>query len=448
VTPVAVLAGLAPSLAFPLLGTIADQLHVSPSTATWVLTSAFLASAVVTPLLGRLSDLFGYRRVLILALTIALAGSVLVATTPSFPLLIAGRVLQGIAAPLYPLAIGLLQSELEGERLHRSVSLASVLLAAGAGAALVVAGFGGSHSDYRTVFWLPVAVCVAAIAAVSTCARATEPSAGGRVDLLGALLLSGALVLILLPLSRAARLGLGSPVVLGCLAAGAVVAAVFVSVERRVTHPILPGRLLRNRTVVVSTLTSMCAVSAVFVPMVTIPILAQADPAIIVGGPASPLVVALVYLLPGTLLGSVGAPLGVWSVRRRGVRAAVATAGVLAVVGSATMVLAPAVPLALVAGLTVTMVALFICYGAIPLLVIDHVDRGDLGVVNAVSSLGRWVGSAVMTALVSLILSLSAVGEPLARVDFRWTFLLGVAASAGVVTTAFFLPRAGTRRSP
>jgi len=192
----------------------------------------------------------------------------------------------------------------------------------------------------------------------------------------------------------------------------------------------------------------MCAVSAVFVPMVTIPILAQADPAIIPGGPASPLVVALVYLLPGTLLGSLGAPLGVWSVRRRGVRAAVATAGALALVGSATMVLAPAVPLALVAGLTVTMVALFICYGAIPLLVIDHVDRGDLGVVNAVSSLGRWVGSAVITALVSLILSLSAVGEPLARVDFRWTFLLGVAASAGVVTTAFFLPRADPRRSP
>jgi len=72
---------------------------------------------------------------------------------------------------------------------------------------------------------------------------------------------------------------------------------------------------------------------------------------------------------------------------------------------------------------------------------VGHVDRGDLGAVNAVGSLGRWVASAVMTAATSLILTQSPIGEPLGRADFRWTLALGLAASVGVLVTLPFLPR-------
>jgi MFS family permease len=202
--PVAAMGGLAPAMAFPLLGPIAEQHHVSPATATWALTSAFLAAAVSTPLLGRFSDLYGYRRVLVVALAITLAGSVVIATTPNFAVLILGRTLQGVAAPLYPIAIAVLQRELGGRQLRRSISNVTLVLAVGGGVAIVAAGIAGTGSDYRTVFWLPVLVCVVAIVAVLVGTRTEEPDARGRVDVLGAVLLSASLVLVLLPLSRAA----------------------------------------------------------------------------------------------------------------------------------------------------------------------------------------------------------------------------------------------------
>lgn len=439
--PIAALAGLAPAMAFPLLGPIAEQHHVSPAAATWVLTSAFLASAVSTPLVGRFSDLYGHRRVLVVALAITLVGSVLIATTPNFAVLILGRTLQGVAAPLYPLAIAVLQRELRGRQLRWSISNVTLVLAAGGAVGLVSAGLAGMGSDYRTVFWLPVALCVVAVVAVLMGTRSAELGARGRVDVLGAVLLSASLVLVLLPLSRAARWGIGSPLVLGLVGAGVVVGAAFVVVERRAVDPILPGRLLCNSSVVVSTLTFMCVVSAVFVPLAAVPILVQADPSIVETGPTTPLVTALVYLLPGALVGAVGAPLATWLVGRAGVRAALTTAGVLSVSGSAAMVLTPGLPPALIGGLLVTTVALFMSYGAIPLLLVGHVDRGDLGAVNAVGSLGRWGASAVVTAATSFILTQSPIGEPLSRADFRWAFVLGLAASAGILIMVVFLPR-------
>lgn len=149
--------------------------------------------------------LYGHRRVLVVALAITLGGAVLIATTPNFVVLILGRTLQGVAAPLYPLAIGVLQRELEGPQLRRSISNVTVVLAAGGGVALVAAGIAGTGSDYRTVFWLPVALCVMAIVGVLMGTRSEDPGARGRADVLGAVLLSGSPVRILLPLLRAAR---------------------------------------------------------------------------------------------------------------------------------------------------------------------------------------------------------------------------------------------------
>ena len=439
--PVAALAGLVPAVGFPLLGPIAEQHHVSPAAATWVLTSTFLASAVSTPLIGRFSDLYGHRRVLVASLAIALAGSILIATTPNFAVLILGRACQGIAAPMYPLAIAVLQRELGGRELRGSISKVTLVMAAGGAVGLVAAGIAGTSADYRIVFWLPVALCVVAVVGVGPGTRNAEPRAGGKVDVLGAVLLSASLVLVLLPLSRAARWGIESPQVIGLLCAGAVVGAMFVAVERRAVDAILPGRLLCNSAVVVSTLTFMCLVSAVFVPMAAVPILVQATPSIMETGPTTPLVTALAYLLPAALLGAVGTPVATWLVGRAGVRAALTTAGVLSVTGSSAMVLAPDLPPALIAGPLLTTVALFMSYGAIPLLLLGHVDRGDLGAVNAVGSLGRWVASAVVTAAASLMLTQSQIGEPLRQADFRWTFALGLAVSVGVLVTVGFLPR-------
>ena len=154
----------------------------------------------------------------------------------------------------------------------------------------------------------------------------------------------------------------------------------------------------------------------------------------------------MVYLLPASVIGAAGAPLGTIVMNRHGPRVGVATGGALAVLGSFAMVAFPSSSAVLVAGLVLTTTAIYVCYGTLPLVVSAHVNRQDLGVVNAMSSLARWVGSAVVTALCSLLLTLGPDSAPLEQAQFRWTFLMGLVASVGVVIASAFVPGAAAVR--
>ena len=321
VAPAAMLAGLTQSLVFPVLGRIAAQQHVGTATVAWVLTSTFLASAVATPIVGRSADLFGHQRVLLVTVTMVLAGSVIAATTLSFPVLIGGRVLQGTASALYPLVVSTLQDQLSGRRMTRSIAVLSSVMGAGGGIGLAVAGLLG-NSDYRTIFWFPVAVSLAALVAAFAVVPSDRARSRGGIDLLGCVLLSGGLVLVLLPLSQGGRWGFGSPAALFCLGAGAVLLVTFGLAEKRASHPMVPLWLLYHRPILITNVLSVLVGVVAFLPLVVVPILVQGNPSIIGNGsPASPLITALVYLLPGSLLGIAGAPVGTQTIHRRGPRA-------------------------------------------------------------------------------------------------------------------------------
>ena len=100
------------SLVAPALSTIGKDLNVAPSDASWVLTAYLLSAAVLTPILGRLGDMVGKRRVLIVVLALLLAGTVLAALAPNLGVLIVARALQGAAGAVMPLSIGIVRDEL------------------------------------------------------------------------------------------------------------------------------------------------------------------------------------------------------------------------------------------------------------------------------------------------------------------------------------------------
>src|SRR3954469_12731740 len=104
------------SLVAPTLGTIGEELKVSTGDASWVLTAYLLSAAVLTPILGRLGDMVGKRRVLIVILSLLLVGTVLAALAPNLGVLIIGRILQGAAGAVMPLSIGIVRDELPKER--------------------------------------------------------------------------------------------------------------------------------------------------------------------------------------------------------------------------------------------------------------------------------------------------------------------------------------------
>src|SRR5690349_9492569 len=113
------LSGLAYSLAqtmlIPALGDLKDRLHTGSTGVAWTLTGFLLSAAVATPVFGRLGDMFGKRRMLVLSLGFFCAGSIVSALGSTLAVVVAGRVLQGFGGGLFPLCFGIIRDEFPRE---------------------------------------------------------------------------------------------------------------------------------------------------------------------------------------------------------------------------------------------------------------------------------------------------------------------------------------------
>ncbi len=233
------------SLVAPALPTIQHALDTSQATSTWVMTAYLLSASVFTPILGRIGDLVGKKRTMVAALTALTVGCLLAALAPNITVLIVARVVQGIGGALFPLSFGIIRDEFPAHRVSPSISNLSAVIAAGGGVGIVAAGPIVGALDYRWLFWLPSAV-VAVTALIALRHVPESPHRGtGQVNWTGAVLLSGWLVALLLPLSQATSWGWGSAKVTGLLVAAVVLFGAWVLAEARAKSPLIDLRVMR-----------------------------------------------------------------------------------------------------------------------------------------------------------------------------------------------------------
>ncbi|MET7594375.1 MFS transporter [Streptomyces sp. NPDC004082] len=233
------------SLIAPALPTVQHALHTSQSTATWVMTAYLLSASVFTPILGRVGDLVGRKRTLVAVLVTVTAGCLLAALAPTIGVLIVARVVQGIGGALFPLSFGIIRDEFAAAEVSPAISNLSAVIAAGGGVGIVAAGPIVTALDYRWLFWLPVGVVALTTLIALRYVPESPGRAEGRVNWLGAVLLSGWLVALLLPLSQATRWGWGSARVVALFAAAVVLFALWLLAEARSRSPLIDLRVMR-----------------------------------------------------------------------------------------------------------------------------------------------------------------------------------------------------------
>ncbi|MFF8988888.1 MFS transporter [Streptomyces sp. NPDC014983] len=234
----------------PLLPEIGHELGIPDAELTWVISAQLLAAAMSVPVLGRLGDLYGRRRVLRVALVCVPAGTLLTALAPSMPVLFAGRVLLGPLAALLPLEIALVRDRLPVD-LARSV-IARLVGALTLGTLLGGVVMGAVHEvtgDVRTTLLVPAVLATACVPVSFPVIQESARAAGGRLDWPGAVLLSLTMVLLLSGVSAAKGGGWLSGTVLGQLLVALLLGGVWVLVERRTTEPLVDVRALADRRV-------------------------------------------------------------------------------------------------------------------------------------------------------------------------------------------------------
>ena len=224
------------SLVVPVLTTVQHELHTSQNTVTWVLTAYLLSASIMTPILGRVGDMTGKKRVFVATLAALAVGSLLAAVAPSIGVLIAARVIQGFAGGMLPVAFGIIRDEFPAEKVAGAVGAIAALTAVGAGLGIVLAGPIVDALDYHWLFWLPLILTIVAAISAILFVPESPVRTPGRISWLPALLLSGWLVALLVALSQAPSWGWGSGRVLGLLAAAVVLAAAWLTAELRADH--------------------------------------------------------------------------------------------------------------------------------------------------------------------------------------------------------------------
>jgi MFS family permease len=230
----------------PLLGELSAKLHASATAAAWSLIIVVLIGGVTTPVFGRLGDLFGYRKVLIVVFAGLTLGTVVCATASSMPVFLAGRVLQGFVGGVLPVAIGVVRNNVRAERARLAIGIIVAGEGVGVGVGFILGGLLQSYA-WNVAFWVllaPTAVSLALIIAFVPGAAAGR--AMHKVDIPGAILLMAGVLALLLPLSEGGTWGWASAATLGLFAAGVVLMLAWGWWELHVTDPLIDLRPFAN----------------------------------------------------------------------------------------------------------------------------------------------------------------------------------------------------------
>lgn len=252
--PVLVLATLVSSIissfGAPLIPTVARDFHVSLSAAQWSLTVALLVGAVGSPVLGRLGDGPRRRVTLLGGLAVVTAGGVVAALAGGLGMLLVGRGLQGVGLGLAPLAMASARDELPQAKVAPMIALLSVSAGAGLGAGYPISGWIADAWGLAGAYWFGAIVSgLALICVVAVVPSSAGRSAPNRLDWAGTILLALALVTTLVAVAEGTQWGWRSPAIVGLLAAGASLFAVWVVQQLRAVNPLVQLRLLRHPSV-------------------------------------------------------------------------------------------------------------------------------------------------------------------------------------------------------
>ncbi|MFB6550834.1 MFS transporter [Streptomyces sp. NPDC056405] len=244
----------------PVLHRLTDTLHVTVADLNWLSICNLLASVAFTPVLSRMGDLYGHRRLLRWTLAIVLTGSLIVGLSTSFAMLLVGQVLQGAFAGFFPLLVGILRNRSGDGESRRGISFMVAALVGGIALGLVASGFVAQYVAQPTAaLWVPAVGVGVALIVTWPLLPESDHRPGGSVDWLGGVILCVGLVAVMLGLGKGGTPGWAwtSPATLGCLVGGAALTGLFALVELRTPEPMIDVRLFARRSVVVVSLVAV-----------------------------------------------------------------------------------------------------------------------------------------------------------------------------------------------
>lgn len=246
------LSGLDSNIVATAMPTIAGKLGGFDKL-TWVSTAYIVTSTLATPLLGKLSDLFGRRPVYMTTITTFLVGSALCGAAGSINQLIAFRALQGIGGGgIMALSFAIVGDLVSPRDRGKYIGAFTSAFALSSLAGPLAGGWIVDHTSWRWIFYVNIPIGIGVLIVTSVVLKLPFSRIDAKIDVLGATLMSAAIVSVLMALEFGSDHGWSSPEIIGLFILSVVLTGAFWMQEKRASEPMIPPRLMRNKVVVVS----------------------------------------------------------------------------------------------------------------------------------------------------------------------------------------------------
>jgi MFS family permease len=434
------------ALVIPALPRIQASLATSADGAAWISTAYLLSASILTPVIGRLGEVAGKKRMMLASLAAFAAGTLVCALAGSLGELVAGRAIQGAAGGIYPLAFAIIRDRLPHERVPAGIGLVSSLLGIGGGLGLVLPGPIMTRLSYQWLFWLSLVVIAAALVLAARFIPADRPAgAGARVPWRSCLLMAAGLSAVLIAVSESATWHWANVRTLGLLAAGAALLLAWARAEARSSNPLVDMSLMRLRGVWPANAAALLIGMGMYASFLIIPELVQA-PARLGYGFGASVTGAGLFMFPTAAAQLLLGPASGLLHRRLSLRTQLIAGQLSCAAGFAGLALWHDAAWQVYAATSVLGVGFWLCLVSLPNQVVSAVPAARTGSATAVNTVVRNAGGALGSQLAAAIIVSSTgqagTGAPAASGYIGALILCAAATCAGALVAC------ATPRSP
>lgn len=416
----------------PSLPTIQADFHIDTAQASLILSSYAASGVALSPVFGKLGDIYGKRKILLIALLSYAAAVSVTGFSPTFSFMVGARTVQGIGLTIIPLGMALIREEFPRELVPRAQGLLSAMFGVGFVVSLPLGSFVSEYYGWRTTYHtaIPFVVLLAVLVALFV-RESTYRRPETKVDYVGAALLGLALAGVVTGLSQGQVWGWGSTLTLSFLGSGIFLFLPFALYEsswkRRGREPVVDQKLLEERNVAVTNVVLTVVGLGMYLALVSL--IYQFESPLASGGynpSAKPdILYAGLQIVPLALAMIAVAVVASFAVTRTGVKPLAVGGSVLTAFGFYLVASATTLVHALIFEVAIGAGMALVNASVINLLVLS-VDPRDIGQATAMNSVFRNIGASVGAPIAgSLLATYVLVSGPFAGAPAHIAFQYG-----------------------
>jgi MFS family permease len=455
----ATMAMYAETMLVPAIPDLIKDFHISYSTSSWILTTYLVAGAIMTPIAGKMSDIYGKKKMLLVIVVIYTIGVSLGGFVTNIYEMLAVRLIQGIGMSMFPIAFGMIREQFPIKKLAIGQGIISSMFAGGAVIGLVAGGHLIQNYGWQSTFFSIIPIALALIVVIKRLIHTdevhpqwkienhTEPNIIPKngIDIQGAVTLAVSITAFLMALTFVETGDSAvSSTMIGLIVIGIVYLVLFAIIEKRSKHPLIDLKILLNKTILPSNILIMIVGMSMFMVFQTIPVLIRSP--VPLGFGADPVATTNVQL-PFALVLLIFGPTSGFIISKMGSTKPIIAGSIISATGFASLFMYHSTEFMISANLAILSTGLsFTNVGAMNVIMVAT-PKQNVGVSLGMSTLIRIIGASVGPAMAGMFMQTHKTSVPgiigtfPTQDSYNLIFLIATIVAIASIGLAIFLSR-------